>query len=97
MATTEEFLDFDESLVSAAVEVRDIETSSSNIDTHKAEEDSYSLSSKNALEMLNQAEEQESSYQQDIQKIANNVEVSFMEHSGEDSVKSYPVIEEFRG
>ena len=67
-ATTEEFLDFDESLVSAAVEVRDIETSSSNIDTHKAEEDSYSLSSKNALEMLNQAEEQESSYQQDIQK-----------------------------
>ena len=95
-ATTEEFLDFDESLVSAAVEVRDIETSSSNIDTHKAEEDSYSLSSKNALEMLNQAEEQESSYQQDIQKIANNVEVSFMEYSGEDSVKSYPVIEEFR-
>lgn len=95
-ATTEEFLDFDESLVSAAVEVRDIETSSSNIDTHKAEEDSYSLSSKNALEMLNQAEEQESSYQQDIQKIANNVEVSFMEYSGEDSVKSYPVIEEFK-
>lgn len=95
-ATTEEFLDFDESLVSAAVEVRDIETSSSNIDTHKAEEDSYSLSSKNALEMLNQAEEQESSYQQDIQKIANNVEVSFMEYSGEDSVKSYSVNEKFR-
>lgn len=95
-ATTEEFLDFDESLVSAAVEVRDIETSLSNIDTHKVEEDSYSLSSKNVLEMLNQAEEQESSYQQDIQKIANNVEVSFMEYSGEDSVKSYPVIEKFR-
>ena len=94
--TTEEFLDFDESLVSAAVEVRDIDTSSSNIDTHNVEEDSYSLSSKNVLEMLNQAEEQESSYQQDIQKIANNVEVSFMEYSGEDSVKSYPVIEEFR-
>jgi len=90
--TTEEFLDFDESLVSAAVEVRDIDTSSSNIDTHNVEEDSYSLSSKNVLEMLNQAEEQESSYQQDIQKIANNVE----EYSGEDSVKSYPVIEEFR-
>lgn len=95
-STTEEFLDFDESLVSAAVEVRDIDTSSSNIDTHNIEEDSYSLSSKNVLEMLNQAEEQESSYQQDIQKIANNVEVSFMEYSGEDSVKSYPVIEEFR-
>lgn len=95
-STTEEFLDFDESLVSAAVEVRDIETSSSNVDTHNVEEDSYSLSSKNVLEMLNQAEEQESSYQQDIQKIANNVEVSFMEYSGEDSVKSYPVIEEFR-
>ena len=94
--TTEEFLDFDESLVSAAVEVRDIDTSSSNIDTHNVEEDSYSLSSKNVLVMLNQAEEQESSYQQDIQKIANNVEVSFMEYSGEDSVKSYPVIEEFR-
>lgn len=94
--TTEEFLDFDESLVSAAVEVRDIDTSSSNIDTHNVEEDSYSLSSKNVLEMLNQAEEQESSYQQDIQKIADNVEVSFMEYSGEDSVKSYPVIEKFR-
>lgn len=94
--TTEEFLDFDESLVSAAVEVRDIDTSSSNIDTHNVEEDSYSLSSTNVLEMLNQAEEQESSYQQDIQKIANNVEVSFMEYSGEDSVKSYPVIKEFR-
>ena len=95
-STTEEFLDFDESLVSAAVEVRNIETSSNNIDTHNVEEDSYSLSSKNALEMLNQAEEQESSYQQDIQNIANNMEVSFMEYSGEDSVKSYPVIEEFR-
>lgn len=95
-ATTEEFLDFDESLVSAAVEVRDIETSSINIDTHNVEENSYSLSSKNVLEMLNQAEEQESSYQQDIQKIANNMEVSFMEYSGEDSVKSYPVIEEFK-
>lgn len=95
-STTEEFLDFDESLVSAAVEARTIETSSSNIDTHTVEEDSYSLSSTNVLKMLNQAEEQESSYQQDIQKIANNMEVSFMEYFGEDSVRSYPVIEKFR-
>lgn len=95
-ATTEEFLDFDESLVSVAVEERAVETSSSNIDTHEVEGDSYSLPSKNVLEMLNQAEEQESSYQQDIQKIANNVEVSFMEYSGEDSVKSYSVNEKFR-
>ena len=95
-ATTEEFLDFDESLVSVAVEERAVETSLSNIDTHEVEGDSYSLPSKNVLEMLNQAEEQESSYQQDIQKIANNVEVSFMEYSGEDSVKSYSVNEKFR-
>ena len=95
-ATTEEFLDFDESLVSVAVEERAVETSLSNIDTHEVEGDSYSLPSKNVLEMLNQAEEQESSYQQDIQKIANNVEVSFMEYSGEDSVKSYSVNEKIR-
>ena len=37
-STTEEFLDFDESLVSAAVEVRNIETSSLIIDTQNVEE-----------------------------------------------------------
>lgn len=95
-STEEDFLNFDESLVSAAVEERTIETSSSNIDTHEVEGYSHSPSLRNGPEMLKQAEEQENSYKHNLDENTLKSGGSFMGYPTEDSGKRYYVVNEFR-
>lgn len=93
----EEFLDFDESLISAAMEKSTIDTSVNNASPYEDKRESYSPPSGNISKMLEQAQEQEFLYHQDIQEVSHNIEMPFMGFTEESSVNLYAVVDDFKG
>lgn len=93
----EEFLDFDESLISAVMEKSTIDTSVNNAIPYEDKRESYSPPSGNISKMLEQAQEQEFLYHQDIQEVSHNIEMPFMGFTEESSVNLYAVVDDFKG
>lgn len=93
----EEFLDFDESLISAVMEKSTIDTSVNNASLYEDKRESYFPPSGNISKMLEQAQEQEFLYHQDIQEASHNIEMSFMGFTEESSANLYAVVDDFKG